>query len=274
MVRPPGGGSAHRERALTLIEVIVAMVLLAIAIAIVATVVVQSIQGSSSASSGAISDAAVTRVSDRLSDDVASAMTEDRRDHRLRDPAELAAAVRRNEVPLSSDPAEAGTVVDIDDVVTATETRLQLRADVDRAPGVECVDWEARSVAQRFELVRRVARAGQACGSGGLGEQVILRSDSNAARRADGTPLIDTTPFSYRLMCHSASCPGSAAPAGEPCQPWSRGTVAAAQRRWVVGVDATIGTVTVQRASGSAAGTVRMGIRSREIGSWRRALGC
>ncbi len=267
-VRPCALVRAPREAAFTLIELIVAMILLTIALGIVGGVVMQSISGSGSARSGGISDAAVARASTMLGDDVGKAMTQARRDNKVRDPADLAAAVRRNEPAISSDPADNSARVDIDDVIMATSTELRLRADVDRTAGVECVQWLARTTGSKFILRRRVDRQGAACGGGRLSDLVVLQSDSAAAS------LVDTTPFSYRLMCRRGTCPGSSAPASSPCRPWSVASVPANKRRWVIGVDANLGAVTEERSAAAATGELRSSIRSREVQTWREALGC
>jgi prepilin-type N-terminal cleavage/methylation domain-containing protein len=61
------------ERAFTLIEVIVAMVLMAIAVALVCYGVVSALNSSSKARTGAVSDAAMSRVSQQFSADIAAA---------------------------------------------------------------------------------------------------------------------------------------------------------------------------------------------------------
>lgn len=265
-VRSCPSGSERSERGFTLVELIVAMVLLSIALSIVAAVVVQAIQGSGGARAGALSDAAIASAAAALADDVARATTPDRRDNLLRDPADLAAALRRNEVAYSSNPADSGRVLDIDDVLLASPTELRVRSDVDATAGVECVTWRA-TVAGAFELRRMVDTAG-ACGQGRLSSRVMLRSTRPAAAN------VDTSPFRYRLVCNRRSCPGSGASAAAPCRPWASENVAAANRRWVVGVDAVLGTVTEGRSVASGHGSVRIAIRSRDTAAYRQGLGC
>ncbi len=247
-----------------MIELVVAMVLLGLALALVVVVVMQAIGASSGARSGGISDSSIARAAARLSDDVVLASTADRRDNLLRDPADLAAALQDNEAAYSSDPSSPSQLLDIEDVVVATPKTLQIRADVDQADGVECVTWRA-SDASGYELRRLV---GATCGTGSIADDVMLRSSNPAAAN------IDTAPFRYRLLCHRTACAGSQAPPSSPCRPWIVDSVPTHQRRWVIGVIATLGTMTEERSVTSAHANVKAPIRSRDTETYRRGLGC
>ncbi len=252
------------ESAFSLLEMIIAMVLLGVALAVVGNVVVQATGGSNGARAGAISDAAIARAATMLADDVAIANTSDRRDNLLRDPADLAGALQRNDVAYSSDPSRPMMRLDIDEVVTATSTELQVRSDVHRRAGVECITWRAITGAT-FQLRRMV---GSACGGSELSDRVVLESKNPTAAN------IDTSPFTYRLLCSARSCPGSRASNAAPCRPWDATTVSTAQRRWVIGVVAVLGVVTEERAAAGGHGTMRISIRSRDTETYRRGLGC
>ena len=265
-VRPlPTHVAPRREAAFTILELVIGMILLGLAIGVVGQVVIQAVGGGAGARAGAVSDGAVYRAASMLADDVAAANTEHRRDNLLRDPTDLAGALQRNEVPYSSDPARPGMRLDIDEVVRATPTELQIRADVDRAVGVECVTWRAVT-AGGFQLRRMV---GPACGSASLSDRVLLESSNPAAAG------IDTTPFAYRLVCSRRDCPNTGAPSGSECQPWivENRAVRTEQRRWVIGVDAKLGVVSEGAAAGGT-GSMRIAIRSRDTETYRRGLGC
>ncbi|MCW2962345.1 MAG: hypothetical protein JWM90_2732 [Thermoleophilia bacterium] len=269
-VRPSGvrqqrAPISRQEQGFTLIELIVAMVLLAIALGMVSVFVLQSISGGTGARSGAASDAAIAAATVALEDDVAAAVTEDRRSNKLRDRVEFAQAVRSNGVARSNNPSDAGRVLDIDDILVATPSELQLRADVDAAAGVECVTWRA-STTNGYRVERLVSGAG-GCGTGSLSRRTHVSAPA-------GVTGLTATPFSYQLLCHRSSCPGSLAPASAPCRPWTSTNAAGGQRRWVVGVSARFVNVTSDKAVAKASGSASIAVRSRDTESYRKALGC
>lgn len=261
-----------RERGFTMIELLVAMVLLAIALAMVSTVLIQALSGGSSGRAGSVSDAAVARTMSALQDDLGAALTADRRDARLRDPDEFATAVRTGAPAFSSDPSSPGAV-DLDDVVTATPTMLEMIGDFAPNPGYECVSWQATTSSgsgsgSGYQLMRMVGPA-SSCGSGSISSRRMLHAPAGASG-------VNAAPFSYELVCNQTLCaadPG--ADASAPCRPWiTTGAVATARRRWVVGVVASLTQVSGSTNSAQSAGTMKASITSRRSDSYRQALGC
>jgi type II secretory pathway pseudopilin PulG len=260
------------EVAMTLIELIVAMVLLGIAGAVVFGVLIQGLSGSSNARAGGISDAAINRTSDAMSDDIARALTEDSRAGSVRDELNFAAAVRRNETAWRASQDAAGRIdvnappeaADIDDVRVATPTSFQIIV------GDTCVTWTAAPGTNdgraTFDIVRAEAPSTNCAAS----------TDTKRFISAEPTaPGLDTTPFSYKLVCNPSVCPGSAAPATAPCRPFVVDSVSPAQRRWIVGIEARIASLTnANRGVGAAQASVSQEIRGRGIESYREALGC
>lgn len=265
--RRVGKRAAERQLGFTLIEVLVAMVLLAIAVGIVGTIVVQAVVGFRGANSGAVSDSAVTRSVDALTSDVAAAVTPDRRDNRLRDATEMSVFVRTGAVASASNQTTGESMpIDIDDLTMATPTQFRLKADVDRTPGTECVTWIAQTIGTTFTVERRVD-PWNGCGGGSLSKKTYISAPSTAAG-------LDTTPFTYQLICNRTVCPGSSASLAQPCRPWAvEGTVSAAQLRWVIRVDATFTQVAADGATGGE-GATGVALRSRDTESYRKALGC
>lgn len=250
-----------------MIELLVAMVLMTIAFGMVAAGVISAFQGSGSARAGSISDAAVARASGALGDDVSRAETLGRSQGLLRDPAELAAAVRSGTFdPMSSDAGTAGPV-DIDEFVVATPTRLVVLADVMTTPGVECVEWESAVVGADYRIQRTVLPP--TCAGDALDRRVLL--DAPAA----ATDVVKT-PFSYELVCNRGLCGAdSKAAAATPCRPWNQNSVSGKRLRWIVGVRATFSSVSVEgKAVSRGSGTVKMSARSRDTQMYRTALGC
>lgn len=259
------GGARTHEAAFTLIEVVIAAVLLAIVLAVGTVGIVNSIGGGSHAVAGSSVDAAMARAGVMFQDDVQRAVTADRRDNLLRDPAELQRALQRNAPAYSSDPSDP-RLLDIDDVVTATPTRMQLRADVHANPGVECVTWQATEPRGTNQL--RVTRSvGPSCARfDALGSQVMFAS------QIDSNDVVNRRPFSYRLMCHRTQCIG--APSGVSCRAWMDANPAARQLRWILGAEAAFTSISTDRSATNGNATVRGSIRSRESDTYHRGLGC
>ena len=262
------------ERGFTLLELMIAMILFAVAAGIVTMALISAIGGSGSARSGAVSDASIERTTAAFRDDVARAITPDRANFRLREPADFSEAVMLNTPAYSTDPSDPpGTQLDIDDITAASPRLLKLRSDtVQSVAGSECVSWYAQLVGTAFSIERRIDPS-TACassttpGPGSLGKRVYLKADT----RVSG---VDVNPFSFDLVCRQGACPGSAAPAAAPCRPW-RVTDASTHRRWVVGVHASLVAASVSGDSASRSeSSATSVIRSRDTATYRGALGC
>jgi prepilin-type N-terminal cleavage/methylation domain-containing protein len=271
--RAPGPGTASTvgagaDAGFTLVELIVAIILLAIALSLAFSGLVGALSGGGTARNASVSDAAVYRTVAAFEDDVARAFAPDRDASKLRDPVDLQRALVEGTPAVSNDPSEIGRVLDIDDVMLATRTRLQLRVDADtRRPGIECIEWNAAAVGSEF-VVTRTVLASPTCAGATLVEEVFLRAAS-----IDG---LDVNPFSYELMCRQGLCAGSQAPPVAPCRPWTvEADVGPRERRWIVGVGASFTQVSGdgRQVSRTRANSMA-GIRSRETAAYRRGLGC
>jgi hypothetical protein len=247
-----------------MIELIVAMVLLAIVIALVGDSFLRAVSGAEFASSGAASDAAIARAVGKFQDDLAVTETADRTARLVREQASLDAALRQGVAAPSDDPT-INRAVDLEDVLQATPTLVQLQADVDRArAGAECVTWRATTSGDRYEVTRTVQ--GQGC-AGASETEVVFKG----AAQASGAV---TQPFSYRLMCNRSVCgAASQAPSSSPCATWVQTTVNGAQRRWITAVQAQFVANTGRSGTNGKSG-VSMNIRSRHDHMWKTALGC
>jgi len=252
------------ERAWTMIEMLIGMVLLAIAMAVVIGAIVQAVSGSTGARTGAISDAALSRTSDALSDDIARATTPDHADNVVRDPNDLARGVR-NGTDISTSAQGAPMIANLDEVVIADTSTLRLIV------GTRCVTWRAATAA-KFTLTRSETAATN-CDAPATPKQYI-----SAVPTAPG---LDTTPFSYSLVCNATLCPGSSADASAPCKASVFGDtpsevrVPDQQRRWVTGVQASImSVVTESKSTASTQGSISQRIGVRDVENYRTALGC
>ncbi|MCB0880345.1 MAG: type II secretion system protein [Thermoleophilia bacterium] len=266
-----------REHAFTMVELIVAMILLAVATALVVGGVMSGLRSSGAASAGSISDAAIARFSEQFVADVAGAETTDRIVGRVRDPFEFADAVRTGAAITSTEPATAGDRVDIYDVQQATSDTVVLMSDVlaDRSedpavdPPAECVTWQVtRGGSPQHVTYTRTVR--ETCGGAVVDSRVILDMPADV----DG---VNDDPFSYQLQCNLTDCAPTGAPAGtaRPCGTWTRSSVTGAKRAWIVGIQANVTTGTTQgRSAASSTQQQLIGIRSRTTSEYARALGC
>jgi len=259
------------EGAFTLIELIVAMVVMAIVISMIGTIVMSALRGSTDTRSGAVADATVQRATLMFTSDLSAAITEDRAQSKLRQPRVLREAVVNGTLVQSSDPADGGRIADIDDVRMATSREVQLIADVAPVKGSECVTWRSRADAGRAVLERLIDPAAS-CGNGALGHEIVMSSPllPNAAESAS----LDI--FSYHMMCASDVCSASPAPADNVCESWIvHGAVAQKQLRWVVAVEVSIQSIIDEHRSAARSSAHLTGeITSRRAPTYRAALGC
>lgn len=257
----------HRDRGFTLIEIIVAMVLLVIAVGLVGSGIIGALRSSTGARAGSVSDAAISRAISAFSTDVATAETLDRAEGQVRDPFDLADGVRTGDPITRTDPASSSTLpVDINDIQRAEPTQFSVWSDVDHSldNGVECVTWQAKSSGENFQVVRR---AGASCGSGD--EQVLFSAPTAAAAS------LNTQPFTYVLQCNPGVCGGTAKPKNGACGTWESASVTGTQLRWIVGVRANFSSVSQQgQSAATTSGSTIATIRSRATLDYTAALGC
>lgn len=245
------------------------MVLATIAFGLVASGILGALGSGTGARNAAMSDAAVSRTLDAIDDDVSRAFALHREQGKLRDSFELEDALMRNSTPYSSDPADRGAALDkFDDVIAATPSQLVLAVDADRSrSGVECVTWDARTRGGAFVVERTISAT---CGGTRLGSERFLTVQAAAMASAK----VDTTPFSYKLLCNRSRCPGAGG--GTPhCEPWAvTGTVARNQVRWVIEVTTSLTQIHGDRGAARAVGSSASTIRSRDTSQYRAGLGC
>lgn len=253
------------EYGFTMIEMIIAMVLLSIAMGLVGSALVNALSGSSVSTSGAIADSEIAKVTARFQDDLAVAETDDRAANLVREQLVLDNALRNDADASSDDPNSSNTNVDLEDIVVATPTMVQFKAEVVRAtPGAECVTWEAKTAGSAYMIVRTVGNAGCA---GGTAEVV-------AKGRSDSSGIV-LEPFSYDLRCHRTLCVGSGATsASTPCAAWNATSVTGRRDlRRIVAIRAKFTTNQGKNATDGHSGAL-MNIRSRQTHQWTTALGC
>ncbi|MCW2959618.1 MAG: hypothetical protein JWM25_1246 [Thermoleophilia bacterium] len=261
--------SAHRprvssERAFTIIEVLVAMVLLGVVLAFVGRPMLDGISGANKATATATATRLVDDATDRFRTDTMAALTPDRGQTHIRDASKLARALTDPAFVARSDDPMTPRVLQPADVYEASQTRLTFRADLvaDDIPGgsgTECVTWDSSGApAGRFRLTR-VVRAGTACSSGAVLESEVLIND---VQRVPGVTYDRL--FSYGVLGAAPGCRVSIAPAATGIQ-----------MNRVVSIGMSLSALVVRGTAVSEASTRDfISIRSRDNSSYRRALGC
>lgn len=246
------------------------MILLSIAFGMVGTMIVNAISSSGAGSSNVASAAAISRTLQAFESDLGNAIAPGRLETKIRDLDELKGVVQDHDPARSSDPLDAGSAVEFDDVLKADRHELQLRVDTDRQAGVECVAWTIGLVDGRQTVERTVYRAG-GCGGAAIDTDTLVKLP-----KAVGGAESPAGFFRYQYGCNRSECPGSA-PAGADCRPYTAPAngVPNDRRRWVVAVELHLEAMAQQGTSASQHKTAATAsIRSRNTAEYRSALGC
>ncbi len=260
-----------RERAFTLIELVVAFVLIGLVLGVAVSVVVRGFSGAAESSTTARARAQAAEAAERLGSDVRAARSIGRDGAKVADPVDLQRAVRTDGPLYDLD----GNLLDWRDVVVAAPNRIVFQSDVvDEAPGrasqPECVTWMVdNGVSGTGWYVRRVVRAyTNRCnrGGGAVREDDAMTPPVKASLRpAPGTAGVPPL-FTYLVSRRS----------GAACRtiPTSS-TLSSADRNRVVGVrlDFT-GLVQVRDQATLTALRDEISIRSRSAADYQLAMEC
>jgi prepilin-type N-terminal cleavage/methylation domain-containing protein len=148
----------RRDSAFTLIEMLVAMVLLSIVIAVALGFIVNGFSGSNKSLNERRAIQQANRTMASLEQVMRSTKSPDRDEAVLPDTNALSQALLSGTAPVGKRSATAtGQVtLDVNDIVYADSSRLVVRSDVLPRAGVECVEYEVRTVAGRRTLFRNV----------------------------------------------------------------------------------------------------------------------
>lgn len=149
----------------TLVEVIVAMILLSIVLVVAASVIVNGFAGSSKSLNERRAIQQVDRTMTSLDSALRSAKSSDRDEAIVPDAGSLSSALLAG-APLSGRRTAGGPQVtlDVNDILYADGTRIIVRSDVLPRPGVECVEYEVRVTGTNRSLIRNVWYAAAAGG--------------------------------------------------------------------------------------------------------------
>lgn len=262
--------SRTRTEGFTLVELIVGILLLAIALTFIARPILDGLGGSSHADSAAVVEGEISNTAAKLRRDLAAAGAPDRNPNDVRTVEQLHSDLMAAPGTVTSDdPARAGARIDVYDVLAATPTKLQFRADVDPAVGSECVTYDV-STGATLEITRTVT-AGTTCGG------AVLSKDDLVPRQPRVAGVTPAGTFAYDLICSRSARDGCGGSISRDCQPAATPStsVAGVMRNAIVSV--TLSASAVERRGNSYSASsedVSAPLRSRESSFYRRALGC
>jgi type II secretory pathway pseudopilin PulG len=258
---------AGRERAFTMIELLVAFVLIGIVCAVAASSIIRGFSGAANTATSASGRAKAAEVADRLGNDVRAARSVGRDGARIADVADLVRAVQTDGVLYDID----GNVLDWRDITVAEPNRITFQSDVvDEASGSqslpECVTWQVDSSAQGWKVQRTTRAYATGCANGG---GTVLEDDAMTppttalpAPGTSGTPAL----FAYVL----------AQRVGQGCGPSTLSrTLSSDERNRVVGIRIDFSGLVVHREDASrTALRDEISMRSRSSADYQLALGC
>lgn len=230
----PHDAQGRSERAFTLIEMIIVLVLLALAMLAVFPAIGNMLRGNSRTAASAQATGEVGVAARLLESDIRAALGERGTGER----------VMISNTPIGS--AESTILSlhqrdpDVSDIVAASPTDLTINADVYSNPGIERVRWrlvlnnaticgDADRSGRNFCLERSVRTAGGAV----LSVEVPIRGrgtyPTSTRTCATGAPIINTP----RVFCYQESMPGTGATAGSAARyVWNGGWIPTCTSSW------------------------------------------
>lgn len=135
---------SDEERAFTLVEMIVAMIVLALVMAVIGTALVATFRGGNKSLNERRAMQQVNQTVTKVRSDVARAKAAGRDEGNFTDTGALSKALLAASPPSSIFSRRDGTTgaqIFVDDIVVATPNRLMVRADVLPLAGTECVEY-------------------------------------------------------------------------------------------------------------------------------------
>lgn len=273
-------GARDNADGFTLIEIMVAMVILAIALAAVSKPLMAAFSTASHTRSVENAQADVLRAHDRLQADLLNTRSPNRNTSRQRGVDSLTEAllVSPRGGAVSDDPADRGRTYDVYDVIAATPTMLRLVADVDSRAGTECVQWDAANTAATGRIrVTRSVFPNTTCTGAAMSRDVMIPDQPWIATSSTDTRARVPAVFSYQSVCSSAGqfCAGRFGSAGGACGGWTSAAQAGSGLNTIVGVTLNLRSINLtSNSAGAAQSSALITIPSREAADYRRALGC
>lgn len=253
----------HGEHGFTVLELVIAMVLLAVVLGLASAAFMGGLGGSASTGLSERATTQFRQMTSMLEQDTRAARAPGRDVDVLRDRDAFAAQIRtgRSTLPRS---------LDVMDVRVATPTQLQLIGDVISIPGnatwggAECVTWQLVTGAS-WSVRRTVSPDEAGCSAAGALTSTWIQSTQVA------TGAVPTRLFSYVLGCDAAACAG-----GGGCQ-GSRpvGSATGVARGWVTQVRIDLDALVKSgKATAREQLTTDVTLRNRMSDDYQYALGC
>jgi prepilin-type N-terminal cleavage/methylation domain-containing protein len=274
--RVPAPGASHSDaRGFTLVELIVAMVLLAIALTMVTRGLLDGFSSTSDAITEREAQHMVDKATQQLTQDLRSARANDRNVNDIRQPYLLTRAIMLGTAIYSGDcpPSATCKLLDVADVKAATSTTFEFMADVDTSSvGAECVTYTIPPSGATFWMRRAVtaySSATRTCAAAGASGAYLIRPQK-VPTSAVGHPV-----FSYQLVCNRSAA-GCSLAGGPKCTPTTQTSVGSAvARNWITSVTVDL-TSLVERGESRSIDSLKgtASIRTRENHDYRLALGC
>ena len=259
--------SRGSERAFTLIELIVGMVLSLIVLGILFSVVLDSFQGADRSSARRKAQQSATKAADLLTADLRAAAANQR------DPRFYGSPDSLRHLILQEDD---GDGMSVHDIVVATDSQLRFYSDVDSdTRGPECVTWEVVGGAlQRSVHALDGTRYG-GCGAGALALTRISETRVIPAPSSDAA-VTPAPPFAYRML--RVQDPSNPDPGTCQTVESGAGGIGPNQRLardQVIAVHLDIQAFVTRRGtSGDQRQRTTVSIPSRQSVEYRYALGC
>ena len=250
------------EAAFTLIELMVAMIVLSLVVGIAGYGVISSLESTNEAGSTGKGRAMANEAAERLGAEVRAARSRGRDGTGVVDIADLRRAVRTNGTLYDIN----GTALDWRDLAIATPNALTFQADIVDEAGAsipECVTWSAPPT-RSWSLTRTVRRYTPGCTTAGAvleSDEVTERTSVRPAPGTAGSPPL----FTY-VVARSAVGGCSGIPTSAPT---------AADRNRVVAIKINFTSLVERRANASAQDLqTEVSLRSRSGSDYQYAMGC
>lgn len=257
------------ELGFTMIELIVACVLVGMVVALAASSIMRGFAGTAETATSSGARAKAAEAAERIGADIRGARSTGRDGAHIADTADLVRAVRTDGPLHDID----GNLLDWRDVTLAEPNALTFQSDVvDEAASStsrpECVTWSVGSTPSGW-YVRRVTKAwADRCAGGGTGAPLEDDELTPPTRHLPAPGTRGVPPLFAYVVARQV---------GDRCQTSvvSSRPLASAERNRVVGVRVDFSSVVVHRGEASRAALHdEISIRSRSAADYQLALGC
>ncbi|MBC7645091.1 MAG: prepilin-type N-terminal cleavage/methylation domain-containing protein, partial [Thermoleophilia bacterium] len=282
--RRPGGGTRRLhdgQQGFTLIELMVALIILAIVVAALSKPLLGAFSTASHARSSEGAQAAVLRSADLLQADVLAARSPDRNTSRQRGVDSLSQALLRDArgSAVSDDPSDLGRSFDVFDILVASRTQLRMVVEADgRNAGAECVQWDAEDTARTRQVyLRRVLYSNRNCGGRVLASDTLIPRQPWVPTNIGETSASVPPVFTYHLLCNpdAAHCGGRFGSSAGGCRGWNSTNVVDSGLNAIVSLSFDMRSVEMHSGAPASSRSInQITFPAREATDYRRSLGC